>query len=131
MLTDAIDILDADIINVAVDFKILVNPDYNKTEVLVNCIEALKDYFDTEKWQINQPINRTDIVKTIVSIPGVLSTYDLFITNKVGNSNPEGLSYSNIVYNINENTKNNIHYCRENAIFEVKYPNKNIRGVAK
>jgi hypothetical protein len=131
MLTDAIDILDADIINIGIDFKILVNPDFNKTEVLVNCIESLKDYFAIQKWQINQPINRTDIIRTIASIPGVLSTYDLVVSNKIGNSNPEGLSYSNTVYNLGENFKNNIYYCRENAIFEVKYLNKNIRGVAK
>ena len=131
MLTDAIDILDAEVINIAIDFKILVNPDYSKSEVLINCIDALRDYFKIEKWQVNQPINRTDIVKTIVSIAGVLSIYDFSVTNKVGTSNPEGLSYSNVAYNINENQKNNIIYCKENAIFEVKYPNKNIRGVAK
>ena len=129
MLTDAIDILDAEVINIGIDFKVLVNPDFNRSEVLVNCMDVFKDYFNIENWQINQPINRTDIIRKVSSVPGVMTFYDFVISNKTGTNN--GRTYSGISYNLNENQKNNLHYCKENAIFEIKYPNKDIKGVAK
>jgi hypothetical protein len=129
MLTDAIEILDGEILNIAINFDILTNPDFNKTEVLSNCIEALKEFFEVDKWQINQPINITSIYKLIADVPGVLSLINLEVLNRVGNF--DSRSYSTTPHNISENTQNGIVYAKENAIFEVKFPNKDITGTAK
>jgi hypothetical protein len=129
MITDAIEILDGEVINIALNFSILVKPDFNKTEVLVNCIDALKEYFEIDRWQLNQPINLTDIYTTIAAVPGVLSVVDVTISNRVATF--DGRSYSNTPHNITENKKNGIIYSKENAIFELKFPNKDIVGVAK
>jgi len=129
MLTDAIEILDGEIINVAINFEVLTNPDYNKSDVVVNCIEALKDFFSVDVWQINQPINMTDIFVKLAEISGVLSITKIEVSNRVGNF--DSRSYSTTIHNIKENTRNGIIYSKENAIFEVKYPNKDIVGVAK
>ena len=53
---DNIEIRDAYIINIGVNFEIIVLPDYNNNEVILDCIGELKEYFDLDKWQINQPI---------------------------------------------------------------------------
>jgi hypothetical protein len=45
MIGDNIEIRDAFIINIGVDFEIIVLPEYNNNEVLLACITALKDYF--------------------------------------------------------------------------------------
>lgn len=129
MMTDAIEILDGEVINIALKFEILTNPDFAKTEVLANCIDSLKEYFEITTWQINQPINRTDIYTLIAKVPGVLSLIDFNIINRVGNF--DSRSYSTTTYNIAENTKNGIIYCKENAIFECKFLNKDIFGTAK
>jgi hypothetical protein len=129
MMTDAIEIMDGQIINLGLDFSILTNPDYNKNEVLANCIEALKDFFDTRKFQLNQPINFTDIHVLLSEIPGVISVIDIKFKNNVGMV--DGLSYSTTAYNIAQNTKHGILYCQDNSIFEIKYKNKDIRGVAR
>ncbi len=129
MMTDAIEIMNGDIINLGLDFSVLTNPDYNKNEVLSNCIDVLKDFFDTTKFQLNQPINFTDIHVLLSEVPGVISVIQLKFINKVGTF--DGLLYSNTSYNVSQNTKNGILYCQENAIFEIKYKNKDIRGVAK
>ena len=55
MLTDAINIKNAFIINFTVDFEIVTFRSYNNEEVILNCITELKNYFDIDKWQINQP----------------------------------------------------------------------------
>jgi len=129
MATDAIEILDGEILNIGINFSILTNPDFNKSEVLANCINALREFFDIEKWQINQPINITKIYKVISDVPGVLSLIDLNFINRVGNF--DSRSYSTSVHNIAENTQNGIIYSKENAIYEVRYPNKDIVGTAK
>lgn len=129
MLTDAIEILDGEVINIGINFSILTNPDYNKAEVLANCIEALQEFFDIETWQMNQPINLTDVHRVISDIPGVLSLVNFQIINRVGTF--DSRSYSHKVHNIRQKTQNGIVYAEENAIFEVKYPNKDIIGTAK
>lgn len=129
MMTDAIEILDGEIVNIGVNFEILTNSDFNKIEVLANAIEVIQDYFKIELWQINQPINITDIYSLIADVPGVLSLINITIRNLVGNV--DSISYSNTVHNIDENSQNGIIYSDENKIFEVKFPNKNITGTAK
>ena len=128
MLTDAIEIMDGQIINFGLNFKILTNADYNKSSVLTDCINALTDHFNTNTQQLNQPINLTDIYILLAGVQGVLSVVDLTFTNKVGII--DGRNYSNTTYNITQNTKNGIIYCQENAIFELKYKTKDIVGVA-
>jgi hypothetical protein len=130
MVTDAIEILDGEIINIGIEFNVLTNPDFNSTEVLSDVILALKEFFEIQKWQINQPINLTTIYSLIAGIPGVLSLIDIRVINRSG-TGPGGRSYSTTTYNITENTKNGIIYCKENAIFEVKFPNVDIIGTAK
>lgn len=129
MMTDAIEILDGEIINAAVNFEVLTNPDFNKTEVIASAIEDLQEFFEVEKWQINQPVNLTDIYRLLSNVEGVLSVIAIDLSNRVGNF--DSRSYSTTVHNIRENTRNGIIYSKENAIIEVKFPNKDITGVAK
>ena len=129
MMTDAVDILDSEIINVSFNFGILTKSEYNKNDVIISCISALKEYFDITKWQIGQSINRTELRTIIAELPGVVSVYSLNAYNKSGLVN--GLQYSTSSYNLDVNTQNDIIYCKENSIFEVKYPNKDITISAK
>ena len=129
MMTDAIEILDGEVINVAIDFEILSVPGANKVETLANCITSLKSFFEIDSWQINQPINLTDVSSVLSAIPDVLSIIKLDFVNRIGNYDSRG--YSSTSHNIRENTQNGIVYAKENAIFEVKYLGKDIFGVAK
>jgi hypothetical protein len=129
MLTQGIEILDGKVINLGLNFSIMSDPDFNKTEVLSNCIDVLKEYFDSEKWQIGQPINLTELTKLLADISGVMSVYNITFVNKIGTI--DGRTYSSYMYNINENTRNGIIYCDNNAIFEIKYPNVDIVGTSK
>ena len=128
MFSDAVEVLDGEILNIAIDFRIMTNPDFNKSEVLSNCILELREHFDISKWQINQPINLTDLTCLLADVPGVLTVYKLNIINRVGNF--ENRTYSNTPYNIKDNTKNGVIYCKPNAIFEIKFT-KDISGAAR
>ena len=129
MMTDSIEELDGEIINLAVNFGVLSSPDFIKSEVLSNCIIALQEYFAIDRWQIGQPINLTSIYALLAAIPGVLSVIELKFINRVGNY--DNRTYSNTQHNISENTENGIIYCKENAIFEIKFLGKDIIGSAR
>ena len=125
MLTDAINILDAFIINIGIDFEITVATNYNSNEVLLSCISKLKDYFDIDKWQINQPIVKTDVINLIGNVNGVNSIVDLKFNNLYETPN----NYSGNVYDLQSATKQGIIYpALDPSIFEVKFPNKDIKG---
>jgi hypothetical protein len=125
MLTDAINIKDAFIINIGIDFEISVLSNYNSNEVLLKCINALRDYFDIDRWQINQPIIKSDITNLIANIKGVQSVIGV----KFSNLYETNSNYSGNIYDLQTATKNGIIYpSLDPSIFEVKFPNQDIKG---
>lgn len=125
MLTDAINMLDGFVINIGINYEITTFNNYNKREVLLKVNNALKDLFDITKWQINQPINLSEIELEIANIDGVASVQNVEVVNLRGGN------YSTYAYNIKEATRNKIIYpSLDPAIFEVKYPNTDIKGRA-
>jgi hypothetical protein len=125
ILTDAVNIKDAFIINLGIDFEISVLPNYNSNEVLLKCINALKSMFNVDRWQINQPIIKSDITTTLANIKGVQTVVGATISNLYDIT----FGYSGNVYDINSATKNGVIYpSLDPSIFEVKFPNRDIKG---
>jgi hypothetical protein len=125
MVNDAVNIKDGFIINIGVNFDIIVLPNYNSNQVLFDCIAALKDYFLISKWQINEPIVLRDIYVLLDRVDGVQTVKTINITNLVG----ENLGYSPYAYDITAATIGNVVYpSLDPSIFEVKYPNQDIQG---
>jgi hypothetical protein len=123
MMSDAIIIKDAYYANIKVNFDISILPAYNSQEVLTNCINILKDYFDISKWQINQPIIYSDIYNLIGSIKGVQSVIKVDIENLAGGN------YSPYSYDIKSATKQGVIYpSLDSMIFEVRFPDSDIYG---
>jgi hypothetical protein len=126
VINDSIKIKDAFYINIGIDFEIVVLPEYNNNEVLYNCIESLKTYFDIDKWQINEPIMLKDLYIMIDKIDGVQTVKNVNIHNLVDISDVE---YSQYAYDIKGATINNVIYpSLDPMIFEVRYPNSDIKG---
>ena len=125
MIGDSITIKDAYIVNIAVDFEIITLPNYNNNEVIRNCLTALIDFFNVDKWQINQPIILRNINVLLDQVTGVQTVKQVIITNKAGVS--EG--YSQYGYDIEGATQSGVIYPSiDPSIFEVKYPNRDISG---
>ena len=126
ILTDKINIIDGYIVNIGVDFKITVFRSFNKSDVLNECLEVVKNFFNIDNWSFNQPINLSQITFEIMNVEGVQSVTDI----KIRNLTIDDGNYSSIAYNINVATQNNIVYPpKDPAVFEVKYPDSDIRGI--
>lgn len=125
MMTDAINIKDAFIINMALRFEISVLSNYNSNEVLLQCISSIKNYFNIDSWQINQPIVKSAVQNLIGNIPGVLSVVNVNFENKYDSAQ----GYSGNTYDLASATRNGVIYpSLDPSIFEVKFPNQDIRG---
>jgi hypothetical protein len=125
MIGDTISIKDAFIINIACDFEIITLPNYNSNEVIFRCISALQNYFSINNWQINQPIVLRDIMVLLDNIEGVQTVNKVNIINKAGTTS----GYSQYAYDIAGATQKNIIYpSLDPSIFELKFPNTDIKG---
>lgn len=124
MLTDAINIKTAYIINVGIEVDIVPVSSYNANEVILTCINKLKQMFDPDRLQINGLINISNITSELDRLPGVQSVAKFEMKNLFD----KNLGYSGNVYDMAGATKNGIIYpSLDPCIFEIKYPNADIK----
>ena len=127
-LTDSINLIDAFIINFGIDFEITTFRNFQNQQVILDSITELQNYFNIDKWQINQPIIMSEIYNLIGNVKGVQSVINVNFINKAG----EKLGYSKYKYDFLTATKNGIIYpSMDPSIFEIKYLNGDIRGNIK
>jgi hypothetical protein len=126
MVSDSVNIKDAFIINIGIEYDIILRPNYSGRDVINQCNVALRDFFNIDKRSINQSINIAGIYTLLDKVKGVQTVQNLKITNKQDST---GVTYSAYAYDIEGATKNNTVYpSYDPCIFEVKYPNQDIKG---
>ena len=135
LVTDAINIKDAYIINIAVNFAILTKVGFNKNEVLLRCVSAVQDFFDIDRWQIGQPIVIADLVYELSLVDGVATVVNPTENNSknlpivIENKYQISQGYSGNFYDINTSLRGGILYpALDPSIFEIKFPNSDIKG---
>jgi len=122
---DSIKIKDAYIINIGIDYDVIVLPNFNNNEVLLRCNNALIDFFNIDKWGINQPIIMRDLYILLDRIEGIQTVKNIKIYNKSGIS----LGYSNYSYDVEGALLDGLIYPSiDPMVFEVKYPDIDIKG---
>ncbi len=125
MIGDSIEIKDGYVINIGIDFEIIVLPNFINSQVILACINSLQEYFNIENWQMNQPIMIRDLFVRLDRIEGVQTVKNILFSNKVG----EAQGYSKYAYDIDGATQNQVIYpSLDPSIFEIKYPNDDITG---
>ncbi len=125
VIGDSINIKDAFIVNIGIDFEVTVRPNFNSNEVLRTCLNSLQTYFNIDNWQINEPIQINELFLLLDKVQGVQTVKNLNIINKVGTS----LGYSQYAYDISGATLNKVVYPSiDPMIFEVKNPTTDIKG---
>jgi hypothetical protein len=128
MLTDSINIKNAFVINLGLDFEINTFRNYNNNIVVNECISRLKDFFNIDRWQINQPIIISEVYNVLNLVEGVSSVESVVFNNKFG----EILNYSKYKYDLEQATINGVIYpSLDPSIFEIKFPDSDIRGRVK
>ncbi len=82
-------------------------------------------YFDIDRWQINQPVIKTEVMNIISNVRGVQNLVNITFNNLYDTT----LGYSGNIYDLSSATKNGVIYpSLDPSIFEVKFPNQDIKG---
>lgn len=123
MISDSVNIKDAFIVNIGVEYDVVLRPNYSGRDIIYQCNNVLKDFFNVNKRSINQSINIASLYTLLDKVKGVQTVQKLEIVNKTGGN------YSQYNYDIAGATKNNVVYpSYDPCIFEVKYPDQDIKG---
>ena len=123
MVTDAIDFKDAYIVNIGVQYGVVLRPGYVARDVLLKCNSVIQEYLKTENRSINEPINLSELYTLIDQVQGVQTVKTVEIVNL------QGGKYSKYAYDVKAATKDNIVYpSYDPCIFEVRYPETDIVG---
>lgn len=126
MVNDTVDIMDAKVINLAVDFEAIGRLDMEKFEILQTAISALKNYFFKQP-EVGEPFFITDVYKVLKDVEGVVDVSNVNISLKAGGN------YSDIRYNVKTNISPDGRYIDipKNCIWEIKFLKEDINGVIK
>jgi len=127
MINDTIDMLDAKVVNVGIDFTILSDVTYNKYEVLSTAIEKLTKDLAQRKMNIAEDFSIIEIYKSLKELDEVVDVIDVQLTNKSGDP------YSSTSFGIRENLSadGRVLVCPQNVVFEIKKPESDIKGTVK
>lgn len=126
LISDAIDILDAYIVNLSLLFEVVIDPSLNKQIVLQNVLRTLTEQLDVANFSIDQPIIISDIQNAIYTTQGVLSVTNLEFRNYSGMVNNR--QYSDVTFDVKSNTRKGILYPPPGGIFEFRFPDNDIIG---
>jgi phage-related baseplate assembly protein len=126
MINDSVDILDAKIVNLGINFEIIARLDANKAVVLDRCVSALRAYFD-RLYDVGEDLSTSDIYRLLNSITGVVDTMSVTAVQKTG------VGYATTMFNVKAQTTSDGRFVKapKNVIFEIKYPDSDLRGTAK
>jgi hypothetical protein len=130
MISDYIEILDAQIINLAIDYEIMVsrNARENLSVVITNVNKALKQYFSNQNVNIDDPINLDDVKNVIFGVSNVISILNLKFSNRVNVF--ENRNYNTNYFEVESGTKSGMIIPPTGGIFEIRYPGYDIKGKA-
>lgn len=128
MISDAIDVLDARVVNLSFSFDVLIDPALNRTIVIQNVLTKLQKYFNISNFHIDQPLVMSDLSNLIFQVPGIVSINQLMFNNISGIVNNR--QYSNSTYDIASNTRLGLVFPPVGGIFEVRYPEVDLIGKA-
>jgi len=126
MINDTIDILDARIINIKINFVAVVDYTQDKIGALTAAITEIEEMFE-QKMDIGQPIYISKIYDVLNNLDEIVDVTNVKITNETG-----GL-YSDQVLNLKEyiSADGRILYAPKNTVYELKYPDLDIKGTIR
>lgn len=135
MMNDYVEINDGAIINLGLDIDLFVDKTFNQSEVVNNTIRQVIQYFDVKKWSMGQDIYISQLVENINNVAGVLNVVNFGVKNLVGGEYSINTSQQEVITVNEDNTpierqldiSDYTVFSSPNSMFEIKFPNKDIR----
>mgnify|MGYP003111057374 CR=1 FL=1 len=122
-INDTVDILNAKIVNIQIDFTAVSAVGTDKYDIQVNAINRVKEAYKA-KMDIGQPFDISQVYNILNKTRGIVDVTKVRVINKFGGE------YSSIGYDIRQNTTPDGRYVNvpSNVILEIKFLNTDIKG---
>jgi len=135
MINDYVEINDGRVLNIGLDIDIFVDKSFNGSEVVNNAIQKTIQYFDIKNWSMGQDIYLSNLIETINNVPGVLNVINIQVKNFVSGDYSLNKASQQIISEDTTvspavrilNTSDFTIFGEPNAMYEIKYPNKDIK----
>lgn len=124
LIGDAMDVLDAEVVNFKINIKCRFSHTVNKYELISKIISETKKLFTADKTALGKPIVISEIRSVVQNLTGVISVVDLELVNVSGEI--ENRSYSNYKKNLSSALDNDIYFVEPSEILELRHPNYDI-----
>ena len=123
MINDTIDILDGNIVDIGIEYKIMVDKEENRFSAIAAANSAIARKF-SRKFEFAEPMKYSDIFQSLKNIDSVLDVLEVKVVRKTG------AAYSDVSFDIDAYTTPDGRSIAlpENYIFEIKYPSEDIIG---
>jgi hypothetical protein len=137
MINDFVEINDGKFINIEVQADLYVDKTYNSSEVKLNAILKIQEFFNIENWQMNQHIYVSQLNDILREIPGVINVVDIRFYNLEGGLYSTTLSSQSVGNRTQDSDSgtfktqmlfiDNAIYSTPLSMFEIRYPEKDIK----
>ncbi len=124
LIGDAMDVLDASVLNFQVKVTCRFSHNANKYELISLVSRKIQDLFTKESLAMGKPIVKSDIINAVINQPGVISCVSVDLVNVAGTL--EDREYSSITKNIDLSLKDDIYFAEPHEIFELRFPASDI-----
>ena len=129
MINDYIDIASGEVIDLSLEMDIVIDKNENPTDVVKTAINDSVDFFDISKRKMGDPLFIGDLIKHIGQIPGVVNVVDIRVYNKIGglySSSETAMAYKDTLTKEILQSDMTI-FMKSNQIFQIRFPNTDIR----
>lgn len=126
LTSDAIDVLDASIVNLTLQFEVVIDPSLNRNIVLQSVLTKLQKTFNVKNYHIDQPIVLADVRNAIYSVQGIIAVDRVEFDNIFNTVNNR--IYSDVMFDVTSNTTKGMIIPPPGGIFEIKFPEVDIIG---
>ncbi len=117
MVNDSVDIMDAIIINIGIEFEVVGKKDVNSSTVFNMAKEEIYEQLTEIKPEIGEPFQLTEVFKILKEVDEVLDVVSVKVVPKIG-SNYNGIDFQTEEY---LSSDGRTLYFPEHAIWEIKF----------
>jgi len=125
-INDHIEIFDGKVVNFGIDFEIAVDRRFSNDNILNEAINNLKKFYSS-KLYMGEPIYITDIYNVLAKTKGVIDIKKVDVFNKYGGSH----STTPLDFEKIRSKDGTFYKTPKNVVMELKFPERDIKGIAK
>lgn len=129
MLNDYIDIQSGEVIDLGLEIDLVINKNENSVDILKSVVQKVISFFSISRRKMGDPLLVGDLEREIGNVSGVVNVVEIRVYNKIGgnySSSEVAQAYADIYTKEIQQFDNTI-YMKSNQIFQIRFPNSDIK----